>query len=458
MIRRKSNKQATFALLFLLTTVSLNASAEPVARGPLRVHSNNPRYFTDDSGKAIYLAGSSERNNFQLRLDSGTLSRFSYDDFLNTLTDNRHNFIRLWAMEHAGWSPLPYQRLGPGMANDGQPKFDLNYFNQAYFDELRRRVIAARDRGIYVGVMLFQGWSIVNGSYGAGYVAWDRHPFQVENNVNGINGDADGNGEGQEVHTLQIPLITAVQKAYVRKVVDTLNDLDNIIWEISNESPSGSVKWQYHMIAFVKEYEATKPKQHLVWMSALYGGPGNSVLFASPADVVSPVADQEIGWEYRDNPPAAEGKKIIINDTDHMSAADATLGVVWKGFTRGMHLSVLDGRLNGSNWPDPATRTALGHTRYYADRMNLAATAPHPSLSSTTYAIATPGSEYLVYQPIPGPFTVDLKEGVYSCEWFNPISGRVIRSDPVKVSDEKREFTPPFDGQSVLYLKSIAER
>jgi hypothetical protein len=123
-----------------------------------------------------------------------------------------------------------------------------------------------------------------------------------------------------------------------------------------------------------------------------------------------------------------------------------------------MHLSVLDGRLNGSNWPDPATRAALGHTRSYADRMNLAATTPQPNLSSTTYALATPGSEYLVYQPIPGPFTVDLKQGIYSCEWFNANSGNSIHNDPMRVSDGKREFAPPFDGQSVLYLKSIAER
>ena len=33
-------------------------------------------------------------------------------------------------------------------------------FNQEYFDRLRSRVIAAGECGIYVSVMLFQGWSI----------------------------------------------------------------------------------------------------------------------------------------------------------------------------------------------------------------------------------------------------------------------------------------------------------
>lgn len=35
------------------------------AKGPLRILSSNPRYFTDGSGKAIYLAGSHNWHNFQ---------------------------------------------------------------------------------------------------------------------------------------------------------------------------------------------------------------------------------------------------------------------------------------------------------------------------------------------------------------------------------------------------------
>ena len=34
----------------------------------------------------------------------------------------------------------------------------------------------------------------------------------------------------------------------MRKVVDTVNDLDNVLYEISNESPGNSQDRQYHMI------------------------------------------------------------------------------------------------------------------------------------------------------------------------------------------------------------------
>ena len=57
-----------------------------------------------------------------------------------------------------------------------------------------------------------------------------------------------------------------------------------------------------------------------------------------------------------------------------------------KVFTRGIHLIIIDGGLNGFDWPyNPEVRAAMGQTRSYAERMNLAVTAPQPDLSSTSY-------------------------------------------------------------------------
>jgi hypothetical protein len=47
------------------------------------------------------------------------------------------------------------RRTGPGVALDGEPKFDLTQFDPEYFDRLRSRVSAALDCGIYVSIMLF---------------------------------------------------------------------------------------------------------------------------------------------------------------------------------------------------------------------------------------------------------------------------------------------------------------
>ena len=100
-------------------------------------------------------------------------------------------------------------------------------------------------------------------------------------------------------------------------------------------------------------------------------------------------------------------------------------------------------------------RATLGHTRRFAERMNLASTLPHPELASTTYCLAQPGKEYVVFQPKSAePFSVELKLGTYRFEWFDTAKGASSEDGQVQASEGKREFKAPFNGSAVLYLKS----
>jgi len=151
------------------------------AAGPLSVGVSNPRFFVDSNGKAVYLTGIHLNNSLVDRSDKTVLDFTSY---LNFLQQYEHNFVRLWALEQASWTnestakitfdPLPYQRKGPGTALDGGWKFDLSRFNQTYFDRLRSRVVEACQHGIYVSVMLFQGFSSQRKNIGGGN-PWTSH-------------------------------------------------------------------------------------------------------------------------------------------------------------------------------------------------------------------------------------------------------------------------------------------
>ena len=58
----------------------------------------------------------------------------------------------------------------------------------------------------------------------------------MNNNINGINGDPSNTGNGDTIQTTSEPAaVLAAQQAYVRKVIDTVGDLDNVLYEISNE-------------------------------------------------------------------------------------------------------------------------------------------------------------------------------------------------------------------------------
>jgi hypothetical protein len=135
---------------------------------------------------------------------------------------------------------------------------DLSRIDPAFLDRLRSRVAEAGERGIYVGIMLFSPDS------GAKREDWDHLLYHPANNVQGIDADTNKDGSGAEAYDLSIPRITAYQEAFVRKVVDTVNDLDNVLYEIGNEGDLTSVAWQYHFIRWIKRYEADKPKQHPV--------------------------------------------------------------------------------------------------------------------------------------------------------------------------------------------------
>lgn len=477
------------------TPVTVNTI--PIA-GPLYVNPDNPRYFTDgtkENGhyKAIYLTGSHTWCNF---LDCGSTNpppAFDYGKYLDFLVAHHHNFIRLWRAENARggeedaqwwFSPMPYVRSSECCAFDGGNKFDLTKFNQAYFDRLRQRVVDAGNRGIYVSIMLFDGWSIE--SQIPGHEPWPGHPYNVNNNINGINGDLNNDGQGGETHTLQNgSTIMNLQESYVRKVIDTVNDLNNVLYEISNEDYAGgnSQPWQYHMIDFIKTYEATKAKQHPVGLSTQRFCNQDPTLPGSPANWIAPCFNFS-------TPPLGTGAKVLMDDSDHpLGPKDRQW--IWKSFTRGLNplfMDPYDGQAtergapvdyDPNNAKDVNIRDNMGYTALYSRRIDLADTVPHPELCSTSYCLANPiphNAEYLVYLPVGDNIskilnrfglyrnplvylpsdhtaTVDLSAAVgeLTVEWFNPLTGDIVIGTSVS-GGTSRSFTSPFPNDAVLYI------
>ena len=440
---------------------------QPPASGPLRLNPLNPRYFTDGSGRAVYLTGSHTWTNFQDAGPTDPPAVFDWTAYLNVLEQHHHNFMKLWRWETARWSaesrtdiwygPMPYLRPGPGTALDGKPKFDLDQFNPAYFARMRQRVMEARQHGIYVSIMLFNGWAIEDKGQGNNN-PWHGHPYNRDNNINGVDGDPNHDDEGLETQTLIDPALVARQVAYIHHVVDAVNDLDNVLYEICNESTGGggAEDWQYAMIDSVKAYEAGKPKQHPVGMTMLYPHGDLDVLYSSPADWIAPDGDT-------DNPRATEGDKVIIDDTDHLCGVCGDEPWVWKSFTRGRNpilMDPYDGTYPITTVPYNAAeprweqiRVNFGYARVYADRINLVAMEPHGELASTGYCLAHLSVEYLVYLPTGGTVTVDLAAaaGPLQVEWFTPSTGQTVAGGTTPAG-AVLPFTAPFSGDAVLYL------
>lgn len=440
------------------------------ATGPLRVHPQNSRYFADSSGRAIYLTGAHTWSNLQDQGDQDPPPAFDFDQYLEFLQQHHHNFIRMWAWEQARWAPWsdgkgadptdwfiapnPYNRTGPGQARDGKPKFDLSTFDPAYFDRLRARVQKAGEQHVYVSIMLFQGWSSAKGWYSG--QPWLGHPYHPDNNIQAFNGNLHGDG-GPD---LSDPRVREHQAAYLRKVVDTVNDLDNVLYEVTNEG--GTKDWDWWVVHTVQEYEKTKNKQHPIGLTG-HGSESNEEMFASEAAWVSPGSE---GWpDLRTDPRPAPGGKVSLLDTDHVFGVGGDQKWVWKAFTRGYNVLFMDPyddprwepilRNQGVGVKDAeAPRRAMGVARRCAERIDLAAATPQTDLASTGYCLANPGKEYVIYLPDGGDVKVNLSgaHGQFLVEWIHPITGK---TEPGKEVDggQWSAFESPLVGDAVLFLR-----
>lgn len=450
----------SFIAFLLLSSAAIAA--------PLKVHPTNPRYFADDSGNAVFMVGSHTWCNLQDQCFEQTTSQiFDWDAYIDMLKANHHNYIRIWIMhgtirartyaDKFLTDPMPWVRSNVPGANDGGNKFDLNkanqgVWNEAFFTRLRDRVQQAGNEGIYVGVMFFEGWHV---HFFRGKNLFYGHVFNENNNINGI----DGNGD--DVYTLVNPQVTALQEKFVAKVIDTLHDQDNVLWEIANQACAESGPWQNHMVDFIKSYEAQKeyPK-HPVGMTPFGGSDYNAFLFASDADWISPRWAPD--GEYSADPTSSDGSKVIILDTDHIEPVregfSPMIPWIWKSFVRGHNISLMD------DFPNPtfrgvdmvSARRALGDARGYAIKAGITDMVPRSDLSSTKYCLAKAGEKYIIYSPGSGSFTVSglVSGSSYTYEWLNTATGGVTSSGTFTASSSSRSFSPQYIG-TVLYLKKI---
>ncbi len=466
-------------------TLSAESSSEAIS-APLQVLAENPHYFGDASGRAVYLTGSQTWNTFQDWGTNGAVQPIDFSAFVSMLVAHKHNFTLLWATELPTFrslptteknppdftvAPHPWLRNGPGEASDGKPKFDLTKFNQAYFDRLRDRVSQLNAAGIYAGVYFFTGEWLNSFRFSA-----DGYPLSGGNNVNGID---DGGGTGAVTMTAPNAL-TAIQDAYVKKVIDTLNDLPNVLWIVSEEAPANSSWWNNHLIALARSYEGGKPLHHPIGYASTVDF-SDATLLDSDADWIAPAA--------RISPTSSRGRghpafKVNINDSDHSywgiwnDSPQTNRNYFWINFTNGNQTLFMDpyvlyyprqnrnlspAPVNGiSPRPDPRwdnVRDTMGFIRAFAKRTNLAAMTPHGELASTGHALASlrPGdTEILIYAPSGGFLDVDLTgvTGNFAVEWLNPANGTKTKGPDV-IGGATRTFPPPFDGDSVLYLSSI---
>jgi hypothetical protein len=467
----------------------------------------------DPLGNAVYLSGSHTWDDFQ-DTDTNvgsTPAAFDFNAYVNFLKAHNQNVTILWHKdlpEYCGWNvsgstwrmaPWPWLRPGPGVATDGNAKFDLTQLNQAYFDRLLARVQQLQQNGIYAIVELFDGNQLTSAR-----CSTDGYAFTGANNVNGVDDGYTSGAAGVNSVTMTANnAITNFQDAYLKKMVDTLNNQPNVIWEIAEEQPGASMTWWApHMMGLVKAYEGggtfegttytAKPFQHPVGIGSLnFFDQNDTTLYSSIATWVAPTLAASV---FPSNVPVNNKGKVAINDSDHSlgykaftnsdgSIQDQNLrGYIWENITQGAEgvvfmdpyvifwqgspvrnncVGAVHQVCTGVDTKYDKFRSSMGFAQQYVNaKMDLLKATPQAGLASTGFCLAdnaATGAEYLVYAPSGGTFTVNLSATTraLNVEWFNPATGATTAGAAITGGSTK-SFTAPFSGDAVLYIVDAA--
>src|ERR1017187_6151651 len=203
------------------------AAAMYLAAEPVGVCPTNPHYFCWN-GKQTLLITSAEHYGAVLNAE------FNYVAYLDALQAAGLNYTRIYPgylFEPVGkymtgntLGPRPKNLLLPWARSDkpgfmlGGNLFDLDRWDAKYFARLKDFVSKAAARGIVVEIWFF------NSQYSD---PCPLSPLYRENNV-----QREGDCDWRDAQSLKHQDVAAREAAYVRKIVQEVNQFDNVILEI----------------------------------------------------------------------------------------------------------------------------------------------------------------------------------------------------------------------------------
>jgi hypothetical protein len=412
------------------------------ARTPISLHPDNPHYFLF-RGKPTVLITSGEHYGAVLNRD------FDYGPYLKELQHRRFNYTRIFSGPYCedpksfnirdntlapapGRFLCPWRRAAtPGYANGGD-KFDLNRWDESYFERLKSFCTEAGSRGVVVEISLFCPFYEQS--------MWNLSPLNAKNNVNGV-----GSCGREEVYALKHPDVTQAQDAMTAKVVDELAGFDNVFFEICNEPYFGGVTlaWQRHISGVIAAVERRTGTRHLIAQNIANGAakvadadPEVSVFnfhYAAPPDAVAENADlrRAIGFDETgfkgsaDLPYRTEGWDFLMaggalyNNLDYSYTVKSPQGE-----------AVVTPPTPGGGGPE--LRRQLAVLAAFFHRLDFVKMRPANELVSgempkgvTVRVLAEPGRVTALYIKGAGAelLSLELPAGRYTAEWIHPVSG-----------------------------------
>jgi hypothetical protein len=373
----------------------------------------------------------------------------------NTLSPSHADYICPWARVEK-------------THEDGAPIFDLERWDEHYFERLHSLVEAASKRGIVLELTLFCPM------YNAGL--WEVNPMRARNNVNGV-----GTADSKHVYTTEHLDLLNVQTRLAEKIVRELAPYDNLYYEVCNEPYVGSLpeEWQSAIVdAIVSAQEEIGCRKLISWNIA-----------NKTKKVESPNPHVSIFNFHYCHPPVVVAENSHLrgvigeNETGFRGSADFLYrtegwdfllagGGLYNSLDYSFTATHPSGTLTGYKSPGGGSRELrrqLGVLKRAMDSLPLPNVAPQPDFAQAdaelvVSALGQAANSYLVYTHVrlPGSIKqepietylaeqnnvrlqVDLPLGRYQVTQINTQSGDEVKELVINVESEGEKSVIPLN-------------
>lgn len=459
----------TCTFRFVLAAWGLLALACGVgAQETLRLHPDNPRYF-QWRNRPLVIIGSGEHYGAVLN------GAFDFSKYLSTLGREGMNHTRLFTgatyIEPQGAFNIASNTLAPasvdyfapwarseepGYAGGGN-RFNLERWNDAYFERLRAFMQEASRKEVIVEVTLFCPFY--------SDAQWRLSPFHPDNHISAAGRDV----ARTHVYTLDHHGgLLSYQERFVRRVVAELRQFDNLYYEVCNEPYAGDLPqdWQTFIASIIADAQASHPDPKLISQNIANDRarverrlPHIDIYnfhYAAPPDTVAlnlhlerPIGDNETGFRgTNDAPYRMEAWDFIVAGGALFSHLDYSFTVGHEDGTFPYPSSQPGGGNASLRRSFRALRTFIESVPFLQMKPDNAVISGGVPDSHTARALVEPGRVVAAYlrprvtskdsvnpgndgtRPVRLEF--DLPEGTWRAEWIDPKTGSVLKDERVR--------------------------
>jgi hypothetical protein len=212
----------------------------------------NQRYWQFRNEPVLLLGGSDQDNLY----NHPDIKPEGLEYHLDLLVESGGNYVRNTMSSRDEENIKPYV-----LTNDG--KYDLNEWNEKYWDRFKEFLTLTNDRNIIVQIEIWDRWDFAQ-------KPWENNVFNPKNNVNYNSIDSrlpeniNTHPNQRENPFFRTPpdlednsLVLSYQKAYVNKLISIALEFPNILYCISNET-NESPLWSHFWAKYLHDLASEK--------------------------------------------------------------------------------------------------------------------------------------------------------------------------------------------------------